>query len=628
MSGVRLPDGFLEELKARLRPSDVIGRTVKLQRRGKEWVGLSPFTNEKTPSFYVNDQKGIFKDFSSGMGGDVIKFVQETERLDFMEAVARLADEAGLDLPKATPEEAQREGRRTRLKAACAEAANWFEARLHGQAGLEAQSYLRDRRGLGPDAWRRWRLGHAPNDWRQLREHMLQKGFTDEELADAGLVRRSDKGGEPYDVFRNRIMFPIADGVGDIVAFGGRALDPEDKAKYLNSPETELFHKSRLVYNLKKAREALGYGERGGLIVCEGYMDVIALGEAGFGNAVAPLGTALTEAQLALIWRAGPDPVMCFDGDVAGLRAAHRAVELALPHLQPDRSVYFCLLPEGRDPDDVLRQPGGRDHMAARLGEAIALSEMLWRRERDAEPLDTPERQAGLEDRLQKAAARIQHAGVRAAYERSLRQRMRDHFFAMRRERQGERLAGRRGGPEGARNASRSGLTGDADARLRMSPKVRGLGLLVRAANNPHLIDHHGETLAEARFPDPDIAAARDALFDLYDRSEALDRVHLSAHLRQSGKERVARLLDEYPDPPTIQPGSAEAREWLIALEQYAAAGRADRPDGPGPCGEDAFATLEDARWRYQRAAERRARQIRMSEAAQDADRTDQGSGT
>lgn len=620
MSGVRLPDGFLEELKARLRPSDVIGRKVKLQRRGKEWVGLSPFTNEKTPSFYVNDQKGIFKDFSSGLGGDIIKFVQETERLEFMEAVAQLAEEAGLELPRATPEEAAREDRRTRLKRACAEAADWFEARLHGKTGLAAQAYLRDRRGLGPDAWRRWRLGHAPDDWRQLRGHMLQKGFTDDELTAAGLVRRSEKGGEPYDVFRNRIMFPIADAAGDIVAFGGRALDPDDKAKYLNSPETELFHKSRLIYNFKKAREALGYGERGGLIVCEGYMDVIALGEAGFGNAVAPLGTALTDAQLALIWRAGPDPVMCFDGDGAGLRAAHRAVELALPHLLPDRSVYFCLLPEGQDPDDVLRQPRGRDEMATRLGEAIALSEMLWRRERDAEPLDTPEREAGLEDRLQKAAARIEHAGVRAAYERSLRQRMRDHFFDLRRRRQGGGKAARDGGRHSQRAAGERGL--------RSSAKVRGLGLLVRAANNPHLVDHHGETLAEARFPDPDIAAARDALFDLYDRGEALDRLHLSAHLRQSGKERAARLLDEYPDPPTIQPGSAEAREWLIALEQYAAAGRADSPDGPGPGGENAFATLEDARWRYQRAAERRARQIRMSEAAQDADRTDQNSGT
>ncbi|MEO0465624.1 MAG: DNA primase, partial [Pseudomonadota bacterium] len=327
MPVTQLPDGFLDELKSRLKPSDVIGRKVKLTRKGKEWVGLSPFTAEKTPSFYVNDAKGIFKDFSSGLGGDVITFLRETERLEFMEAVEKLADLAGLAMPTASPAEAARYDRLARLKVACARAAAWFEDQLRSGEGDDARQYLQDKRGLGPEAWARWRIGYVPDDWRRLRTHMHGEGFTDEELLGAGLIKTSDKGGEPYDLFRGRVIFPIADAKGDVIAFGARTLDPDGKPKYLNSPDTDLFHKSRVLYNYKRARESLGYGGRGGLIVCEGYMDVIALGEAGFENAVAPLGTALTQDQLGALWKAGPDPIMCFDGDAAGLRAAHKSVD-------------------------------------------------------------------------------------------------------------------------------------------------------------------------------------------------------------------------------------------------------------------------------------------------------------
>lgn len=554
MAAVRLPDGFIDEIKSRLRPSDVIGRKVKLTRRGKEWVGLSPFTNEKTPSFYVNDQKGIFKDFSSGLGGDIIAFLQETERLSFMEAVERLADEAGLAMPTASPEEEARYDRLARLKAACAAAAEFFQATLTGRDGEVARTYLERKRRLGADAWARWGIGFAPDDWRMLRTHLLREGFTDAELTDAGLIRTSDKGGEPYDVFRNRIMFPIADTRGDIIAFGGRALDPDDKAKYLNSPETPLFHKSHVLYNYRKAREAIGYGERGGLVVCEGYMDVIALGEAGFGNAVAPLGTALTPDQLAMVWKAGPDPIMCFDGDGAGLRAAHKSVSTALPHVLPDRSVYFCFLPDGLDPDDLLGQAGGRERMGELLERAQPLIEVLWSRERDAEPLDTPERKAGLEARLKAAAAQIQHPGVRAAYDRDLGGRMRDHFWQV-------RSALRSG--KGGKN---QGPTSTIRAEHGPPPS---LGQLVRAACSPDLLDVHSELLASVAFEHAISDAICDAIMGVYCDDGELTRERVAEEIARTCPPLVADAFNAYPPVMPIDPGSDEARAWELNLRGY-----------------------------------------------------------
>ena len=439
-SPIRIPDGFVDELKARIRPSDVIGRKVKLKKQGKEWVGLSPFTNEKSPSFYVNDQKRIFKCFSSGIGGDVISFVMETERLSFMEAVEKLAEEAGMSLPKPTEADEETYDRRQRLAACCEAACRFYEGQLKGPAGQEARSYL-EGRGLNVDAWARHRLGFAPDDWRATIEHLKAQGFAMDEIVDAGMaVVREDKPGEPYDRFRGRVTFPITDVRGQVIAFGGRGLQPDAKPKYLNSSDTELFHKGRVLYRYKDAREAFGHGDAGGLIVCEGYMDAIALAEAGFGHAVAPLGTALTEEQLQLLWRAGPEPVLCFDGDEAGLRAAFRSIERALPHVEPGRSLYFCLLDGGMDPDDLIRQ-SGPEGMAMALAGAVPLSDVLWQRERDAEPLDTPERQAGLEARLMAAAGQIKHGGVRAAYERDLKGRLRDHLWQVQRDRRSAQFA-------------------------------------------------------------------------------------------------------------------------------------------------------------------------------------------
>ena len=601
---IRIPDGFVEELKARIRPSDVIGRKVKLKKQGKEWVGLSPFTNEKTPSFYVNDQKKIFKCFSSGMGGDVISFVMETERLSFMEAVEKLADEAGMSLPKATPESQEQYDRRLRLIAACEAAASYYEDCLRAPDGSEARRYL-ENRGLRPKSWSKYRLGFSPDDWRKTNEHLKAKGVSQSEIIEAGLAVSKEGGGEPYDRFRGRLMFPIEDARGQVIAFGGRALQPDAKPKYLNSSDTPLFHKSRVLYRYKAAREAFGGTDEGGLIVCEGYMDVIALCEAGFGHAVAPLGTALTEEQISLLWRAGPEPVLCFDGDRAGLGAAYRSIERAMPGLQPGRSVFFCLLSDGMDPDDLIREQGPAA-MGKALDGALPLVEVLWRRERDLEPVDTPERQAGLEKRLLQVASAVQDGAVKAAYERELKARMRDYLWQIRAASRGQSGPPARGGRVVA-----PALKGGPPA------KTRGLGLIVRAVDHPHLAEIGFEALAVADLPDPDVSAIRDALISHNSAESGVDRTALSDHLQSLGKSRAAELLNTYPDIPEIPQGGSEEREWLIALEQYA---RLDGTDGSGRIAGDAFATPEDARHRHRLVSERRARTARLNEAAEKAD--------
>jgi len=594
MSGIRLPDGFIDELKTRVRLSDVVGRKVKLKKQGKAWVGLSPFTTEKTPSFYVHDTEGFFKCFSSGIGGDVIKFVQETERMAFMEAVEKLAEEVGMSLPKATPEAKEVYDRRLRLYEACEAACQFYESNLRGQNGGE---YLQGR-GLYVEAWGRHRLGFAPDEWRALLDHLGQKGFSKSEVIEAGLAVQKEGGKEPYDRFRGRVIFPIEDAQGRVIAFGGRGLQPDAKPKYLNSSDTALFHKGSILYRYKRAREALGHGEGGGLIVCEGYMDAIALTEAGFGHAVAPLGTALTEDQLALLWRVGPEPVLCFDGDAAGKRAAYRSIDRALPFLEPGKSLFFTLLPDGLDPDDVIRQRG-RQVMADMLGAAMPLSELLWLRERDLDAVDTPERQAGLELRLKQAANVIRHSGVQSAYERDLRRRMNDYFWQMRSARRGKA----------------------APSKLKAEAKVRGLGLIVRAIDNPELIERGGELLAGAHFPNEDICALRDVIFDLIHADLALDREAVSAHLEKSGRTRALELLKNYPTAPPIDADGAQGRDWLIALEQHNASDGSDE-DGMIHAGDDATASLSAWKRHHLQVAERRALRARVNEAAEEADQS------
>src|SRR5947199_2090344 len=413
---MRFTPQFLDDLRARLPVSEVVGRRVKLKKAGREWKGLSPFQQEKSPSFTVNDQKGFYHDFSSGKHGDIISFLMETEGVGFTEAVERLASMAGMALPAATPDAARHEQRRKTLHDVMELAAKFFADTLASRNGAKARGYL-GVRAISPATQLQFRLGYAPPDRFALKEHLGAQGISTEDMIEAGLLVSGEDKPVPYDRFRDRVMFPITDLRGRVIAFGGRALEKDVPAKYLNSPETPLFHKGSNLYNGAAARQATHDGAK--LIVVEGYVDVIAMVTAGYPAAVAPLGTALTDDQLALLWKMSDEPVLCFDGDGAGRRAAYRALDLALPHVKPGKTVAFALLPEGQDPDDLVRS-GGREAVAEVIGAARSLSATLWMRETEGGGFDTPERRAALDQRIADVTNVIADPSVRKYYRQDL----------------------------------------------------------------------------------------------------------------------------------------------------------------------------------------------------------------
>src|SRR5262252_1896241 len=419
------PPQFLDELRARLPVSDVVGRRVKLKKAGREWKGLSPFNKERTPSFFVNDQKGFYHDFSSGKHGDIFDFVMDTEGVSFPEAVERLASVAGIAVPKMSEAADAETHRRRTLHEVVELAAKFFETTLAARAGAKGRGYLADR-GLDPATQLKFRVGYAPPERFALKEHLGALGISPDDMIEAGLLVTGDDIPVPYDRFRDRVMFPISDLAGRTVAFGGRALDKDAPAKYLNSPETPLFHKGATLYSGAAARQAAH--DRAKVIAVEGYVDVIAMVTAGFPATVAPLGTALTEEQLGLLWKMTDEPLLCFDGDAAGRRAAYRAVDLALPKLVPGKSLLFATLPEGQDPDDLVRS-GGAAAVAEVLAAARPLADVLWTRETETGRFDTPERRAGLDMRLNAMTAAIVHDAVRKYYRQELDGRLRSFFF-------------------------------------------------------------------------------------------------------------------------------------------------------------------------------------------------------
>src|SRR5271156_1194506 len=397
---MRFTPQFLDELRARLPVSEVVGRRVKLRKAGREWKGLSPFNTEKTPSFFVNDQKAMWFDFSSGKNGNIFDFLMLTEGVSSREAVDRLATGAGVPLPVMTREAAAHEERRKTLNDIVELAAKFFEATLASRNGARGRGYLLDR-GIPSATQLKFRLGYAESAQYALKEHLGAAKIPVEDMIEAGLGVAGEDIPVPYDRFRARVMFPISDWRGRVIAFGGRALDKDVSAKYLNSPETPLFHKGATLYNIANARKAAHDGAK--VIAVEGYIDVIAMVTAGYEATVAPLGTALTADQLALLWRMADEPILCFDGDDAGRRAAYRALDLALPLLKPGKSLKLATLPDGQDPDDLVRS-GGRDAIEDVLGAARPLADMLWTREIEAGAFDTPERRAALEARLAEGA--------------------------------------------------------------------------------------------------------------------------------------------------------------------------------------------------------------------------------
>lgn len=494
---------FLEILRSRLPVSEVVGKRLRLVHAGREKKACCPFHKEKTPSFTINDQKGFFHCFGCGAHGDIITFVMRAENRDFIETVELLAAEAGLSVPQSDPAERARARHNRDLYQLVEAAAAWFEQRLYDADGHAALAYLTGR-GLSGDAMARFRLGYAPADGRALGRHLARAGFTETDMIEAGLVKRPDDGRAPYAFFRHRVMFPVTDRRGRVVGFGGRRLEG-DGPKYINTAETPLFHKGQLLYGLSRAREAAASGAVP--IVAEGYMDVISLVEGGFAGAVAPLGTALGEEQILTLWRLFPNgegtPILCFDGDSAGRRAAWRAIERTLPHLGPGRSIRLAFLPEGEDPDSLIRQHGA-SAMQAVLEAALPLDQAVWDMHRTGRSLQTPEEKAALRRDLEETARRIADREVQQLYRRALLRRFEETCVWTRpgrppgrnRPAGAERVGA--GAPGAARDDRYAPFRAEARRRAKLRPDVQSLReriILAALVNHPGLLEEFADTL-------------------------------------------------------------------------------------------------------------------------------------
>jgi DNA primase len=504
-----VPPEFIEDLRQRVPLSDLIGKRVKLVRKGRRFSGLCPFHSEKTPSFSVVDDQGFYHCFGCGAHGDAISFLRETDGLDFMEAVERLAGMAGLAVPRSAPEDPQRTRQRKAALDILEETTCVFQAALQRNDGQTAAAYLK-RRGLGEAMITTYRLGYAPRSG--LRTALAARGFTDDDMLAAGVIRKSDRDGELYDYFRDRVMFPIEDRQGRVIAFGARALG-DSQPKYLNSGEGPTFSKKTVLYGWVQAREGLRRGLP--LVVAEGYMDVIAIQKSGVATAVAPLGTALTEEQIGLLWKLHDEPVLCFDGDAAGQRAQARALERLLPQLQPGKSARLAVLPAGQDPDDLLQSEGG-DGLLKVLSTARSLVDSLWTITGDQHDLRQPEQRAQFWQAIRDQIRQIGHGQVRGAFSDEIEARI----AAM-------RTAGRTRGAGGA-------FGGLARPRVRRPAagaihRHRAICALILA--HPELVPDMFESLLAIDSGDAGLEALKKAVIDAVIRDPDLDAAALRHHL-------------------------------------------------------------------------------------------------
>jgi DNA primase len=631
---MRFTPQFLDELKARLPVSEVVGKRVKLVRAGREFKGLSPFNKEKTPSFFVNDQKQAWFDFSSGKNGSIFDFVMQSEGVSFPEAVERLAQMAGVPLPKISREDEARDTRRKTLYDVMELAVKFFQDTLASRAGAKARGYLADR-GLDPATQLKFRIGYAPGERFALKEHLGSHSIPVEDMVEAGLLISGDDIPVPFDRFRDRVMFPIADLRGRVIAFGGRALEKDAQAKYLNSPETPLFHKGATLYNIAAARQAAHDGSP--IIAVEGYVDVIAMVTAGFPATVAPLGTALTEDQLTLLWKTADEPILCFDGDSAGLRAAYRAVDLAMPRLKPGKSLKFAILPQGQDPDDLVRS-GGREAVSDVIGAARPLADMLWARETEGHSFDTPERRAALEARINEVTTAIGDEAVRRYYRQDFSARLSQFFAPAQAPRREPRLGGnwrepRSGGNWRERNADWQRTAAPRTAgrampyvvvsqQLASSPVHRGHrsavprreALILQAAlNYPWLLHDHLEELASLEFRHVDTERLKGALIDIAAHAAALDAEALKAELAARSLIEVMERIALSITTPSVWGARPEAAPddvlvtWsqLVALHRQWHSLTKELKDAEQALGQDAseanYLRLRDVKARLSR---------------------------
>ena len=518
---------WLDELRARTVLSAVVSPTVKLIRAGREWKACCPFHNEKTPSFTINDDKGFYHCFGCGAHGDAIRFLTDQRGMPFMDAVKELAAKAGMDVPAPDPRAKERADRAATLTDVMAEVAKYYAEQLNALSGTEARDYLK-RRGIEGATIQRFGLGFAPDGRTTLKRSLEMLG--EEKLIETGMLIKPEEGGDSYDRFRGRLMFPIRDPRGRVIGFGGRILGAGEP-KYLNSPDTPLFDKGRTLYNIDQASPASRAAKR--LIVVEGYMDVIALDRAGISEVVAPNGTAVTEAQLERMWRLDPSPILCFDGDSAGKKAAVRAALRALPHIMPERTLRFVELPAGQDPDDVIRT-GGRDAFEALLEKPEPLDARLWRHEVEAEPLTTPEAWAGLKQRLVAHASAIGHADLGRIY----REDWLSRFYDQRRPSTAFTAAPQRrtGFRNGRFTPPAPPVGSDARAIAAVgidAPTARAL--ILGFANYPEELPAHCEQLASLDISDKSTAKMRDELVNAAFSGATLDREGVATILGGDG---------------------------------------------------------------------------------------------
>ena len=587
---MRFSNHFLDEIRDRVPISGVIGRRVAWDRKksnapkGDYW-GCCPFHGEKTPSFHCEDRKGRYHCFGCGVSGDHFRFLTDMEGVSFPEAVEQIATMAGVPMPKVDAEAARRDEVRTTLMDVMEMATAFFQEQLQSAVGAKARAYLRDR-GLTGRTIETFRIGFAPESRNALKEYLSGKDVPKDQIEACGLVVHGPDIPVSYDRFRDRIMFPILSSREKVIAFGGRAMSPDAMAKYLNSNDTELFHKGEVLYNFARARRSLqGANSASTVIAVEGYMDVIALHQAGIENVVAPLGTALTENQLALLWKMTDEPVLCFDGDGAGIRAANRAADLALPLIGPGRSISFALLPDGKDPDDLVKNDG-RAPFDRVMAQAKPLAEMIWSRESQSGTFDTPEKRAELEARLRQITAVIADESVRRHYQQAMRERL-NAFFQPAGQNRGNWNGAKRGGRDfqpgqkgrGGPATPRIGAISDSLARSGMVrghqdvPALREAVLALTIVNHPQLLVEEYDHVADIDFENRDLQKLRSAVL-----SEAalagqirFSRETLIESLKDQGFTELLKLLDQQVRnarlwTATEQAASEDAREAFLQV--------------------------------------------------------------
>jgi DNA primase len=510
---MRFPPSYLDELKARLQVSDVVGRRVKLKKAGREWKGLSPFQQEKSPSFTVNDQKQFYHDFSTGKHGNIFDFVMEMEGVSFPEAVERLASLAGLPLPRTSREEEQREERQKSLYDVMDLATKYFEQNLASNIGAQARGYLSDR-AIAPSTSVEFRLGYAIPNRFGLKEYLGSKGISVADMIETGLLIAGDDIPVPYDRFRDRIIIPIHDQRGRVIAFGGRALKSDVQPKYLNSPETSIFHKGSVVFNFHRAREPAH--RAGSVVAVEGYMDAIAIYQAGIKSVVATMGTAFTEEQITTLWRLSSEPVICFDADRAGVAAAHRSIDRILPVLTVGKSFRFVFMLEEKDPDDLIRERGVEAFKSLLEG-SLPLWDVLWARETEDVNVKTPDTQAALEKKLNTLIRTIRDSSVQTAYIRTSRLQLADLFW--------QAVRGGKSKKEPSRLVSKE-LKVELDVRQNGLQKVL-LGMLV---HYPEFLDEKQDKILRLRFA-PELDTFCTALYKLLIVEKELSVIKIYDHL-------------------------------------------------------------------------------------------------